>query len=498
MASFIKKLASQTAIYGLSSIVGRLLNYLLVPLYTRLFLPNQYGIVTELYAYTVFLLVLLTYGTETAFFRFAKDKLQNKVFSTILIALFTSSTVFIAVVFLFINPIADFLQYAQHQHYIKWFAVIVAVDAFVSIPFANLRLHDKAVKFVTFKLLNIGLNIGLNLFFLLYCPSAFKANPNAWFSFFYNPNFGIEYIFISNLIASLFTLLIFLPDLLRVKWQFNAALLRQILRYSAPLMLAGLAGMVNESLDRILLKHFLLVPEHVLNAGEYVMAQIGIYGANYKLAILMTLFIQTFRYAVEPFFFKQAQYADAKQKYALVMNYFVVFGLLIFLGITLFIDIVKFFIDVTYHQGLQIVPILLVANLFLGVIFNLSVWYKLTNRTLYGAALALFGAAVTIAFNLMLIPKMGYIGSAWATLICYSGMMVVSYFLGQRFYKINYAVLKLSAYFAFALFLFFADNLLHFSSKWLAYLLKSFFLISFVAIAYFFEIVFPKRQTENV
>lgn len=494
MASFIQKLASQTAIYGLSSIVGRLLNYLLVPLYTRLFLPGEYGVVTELYAYAVFLQVLLTYGTETAFFRFAKDKLENKVFSSILVALTATSAFFVVFVFLFIEPISVFLQYTQHPEYIRWFAIIVAVDTFVSIPFANLRLHEKAFKFVTIKLINIGLNIGLNLFFLIYAPSAYSANPHIWFSAFFNPDFGIEYIFISNLIASLVTFIIFVPDLVLIKWQFDYIVLKSILKYSAPLMLAGMAGMVNESLDRILLKHFLLVPEYALNASDYIMTQIGIYGANYKLSILMTLFIQTFRYAVEPFFFKQAEKSDAKQKYAQLLVYFVLFGLIIFLAITLFLDIVKHFIDVTYHQGLVIVPILLLANLFLGIIFNLSVWYKLTNRTIYGAGLAIFGALITIVANLILIPQIGYLGSAWATFICYASMMIVSYFIGRRFYPINYNIVKILAYSVLAIGLFFADKTIRIDTVWVSYLLKSFFLISFVAIVYVFEIFFPKHQ----
>ncbi len=447
MANPLKKLLGQTAVYGLSSIVGRLLNYLLVPLYTRLFLPAEYGVVTDLYAYVGFLIVLLTYGMETAFFRFAeKSKNQNKVFSTAVTPLFLTSSIFITLVILFAQPIANILMYPEHKEYIIWFAIIIGVDAFISLPFAKLRQENKAIKFATFKFINIGLNIGFNLFFLLLCPYILKNNSSSIIGYIYNPNLGIGYIFISNLIASLSTLLLFVPDFLKVKYTFSKALLKQLLLYGSPLLFAGLAGMVNEVIDRILLKYLTVPPENVKDAHEYTMSQIGIYGANYKLSILMTLFIQAFRYAAEPFFFAQRKERGAKKTYADVMKYFVIFGLLIFLGVMLYIDIAKRFIANEYWEGLKVVPILLLANLFLGIIYNLSVWFKLTDRTKYGAYIAGLGALITLALNFILIPIIGYLGSAWATFACYFVMMTVSYLLGRKYYRINYQIRRIAAY----------------------------------------------------
>ena len=487
MVNPIKKLLGHTAVYGFSSIVGRLLNYLLVPLYTSLFLPAEYGVVTDLYAYVGFLLVLLTYGTETAFFRFAEKQKNNEtVFSTVVSALLFTSGIFIALTVLFAQPIANVLQYPQNKEYIIWFAVIIGVDAFISLPFAKLRQENKAVKFASFKLINIGLNIGFNLFFLLLCPYLLKNNPDSFVAGFYNSEIGIGYIFISNLIASVFTLLLFVPDFFKIKYRFSKVLLRQMLIYGFPLLFAGLAGMINEVIDRILLKYLTAVPETVENAHEYIMSQIGIYGANYKLSILMTLFIQAFRYAAEPFFFSQQKEKGAKKVYADVLKYFVIFGLLIFLGIMLYIDTVKYFINSRYHEGLAIVPVLLFANLFLGIIYNLSVWYKLTDRTRFAAYLAGGGAVVTIVLNIVLIPVIGYVGSAWATFACYFSIMTASYILGQKYYKINYDLKTIFIYLALALIIYFTANILDFEGL-LKYTVNTLFLIIFIVVVFFKE-----------
>ncbi len=455
MAGHIKKLAGQTAVYGLSSILGRFLNYLLVPLYTNLFLTSQYGIVTDLYAYAGFLFVLLTYGMETAYFRFSeKHKNPEKVFTTALSPLFITSSVFLSAVILFAQPIANILRYPDHKEYVIWFALIISLDVLSTIPFAKLRRENKAVKFAVFKFINIGLNIGFNLFFLLLCPYLLENNPSSFVSAFYSENIGIGYIFISNLIASAVTLLLFIPDFFKVKYTFSKTILKQLLIYGSPLLFAGLAGMVNEVIDRILLKYLIVVPEGIENTNKYIFSQIGIYGANYKLSILITLFIQAFRYAAEPFFFSHAKEKNAKETYAKVMNWFVIFGLVIFLGIMLYIDIAKYFINKNYWSGLKIVPILLFANLFLGIIYNLSVWYKLTDKTRYAAYIAGIGAFVTIALNFILIPEIGFLGSAWATFFCYFTMMLVSYFWGRKHYKINYPVKKILLYTIIALVLF--------------------------------------------
>ncbi|MCF6364788.1 MAG: oligosaccharide flippase family protein [Bacteroidales bacterium] len=481
MASPIKKLIGQTAVYGLSSIVGRFLNYLLVPLYTSLFVTSEYGIVTELFAYAGFLMVFLTYGMETAYFRFSeKHDNPSKVFSTAVSPILFTSSLFIAVVILFSKSIADTLQYPDNVEYIVWFAFIIGLDSITAIPFAKLRRENKAIKFVTFKFINIGLNIGLNLFFLLLCPILSENNPDSFISGFYSKNIGIGYIFISNLIASSVTLLLFLPDFLKAKLIFSKKLLKQLLFYGFPLLFAGLAGMINEVIDRILLKYLIVIPEGIENAHEYVMSQIGIYGANYKLSVLVILFIQAFRYAAEPFFFSQEKKENAKKVYAAVMKYFVIFGLFIFLSIMLYIDIVKYFIsNESYWVGLDIIPILLVANLFLGVVYNLSVWFKLTDKTKYGAYIAGVGALITIGVNTVLIPVFGYLGSAWAHFSCYLAMMIISYFLGRKYYRINYPLKDIFIYVLFAGAIYAGSLFFEFKGS-VKYLVNTGFILSFI------------------
>jgi len=456
MSNPIKKLLGQTAIYGFSSILGRLLNYLLVFLYTRVFLPDAYGVVTELYSYAGFLLVFLTYGIETGFFRFSeKLKESNKVYSTVLIPLFISSVVFVVSIVIFSQSIANLLQYKSNPEYIIWFAIIAAADAFVSLPFAKLRQEKKAKKFAIFRFSAICLNIGLNLFFLLLCPYIYKNNPNSLFIFFYNPQIGVGYIFIANLITSLFSLILFIPDFIKIKFTFSLSIYKNILVYSIPVLIGSLAGIINEVLDRLMLKYYIIVPSNIPDPHQFKMAQIGIYGANYKLAILMTLFIQTFRYAAEPFFFSLEKDKDSKKIYGDVMKYFIIFCLFIFLGVTLYLDIAKFFIDKNYWEGLNVVPILLLANLFLGIIYNLSIWYKLTDKTIFGAYISIFGAVITIVLNIVLIPILGYFGSAWATFFCYFLMMVTSYFLGQKYFYVNYEIKKILLYFSISLTIYF-------------------------------------------
>ena len=472
----LKKLASQTVIYGFSSVLGRLLNYLLVPLYTRLFLPEVYGIVTELYAYVTFLLILLTYGMETGLFRFGNDKQNfNKVYSSILFSLSVTSSLFIIIVLVFLEPIASAMQYSEHPEYILWMALIVALDAFTSIPFARLRLENKAWKFAIIKLINICTNIGFNLFFLIYCPKLLNSNPDSFILNIYSPNIGVGYVFISNLLANIITLIILLPEIFNVKIKVDFKLLKTILKYSLPLLVAGFAGMINETLDRVMLKH--LVPEE-LNP----MAQLGIYGANYKLAVLMTLFIQMFRYAAEPFFFQNKNESNARQLYAKATKYFIIFGLMIFLGVMFYIDIIKYFISPNYHEGLKVVPILLIANLFLGIFFNFSIWYKLNDMTKYGAWLAIFGAVITIVLNLVLVPIYGYVGAAWATLVCYFLMTLLSFYWGQKYYKVPYEVGNGVFYFVLALSLYFISVFLKPESQTLMYVLNTILLLVFVTI----------------
>ena len=412
----LKKLASQTAIYGLSSVIGRLLNYLLVPLYTRYFLPAEYGVVTELYAYVAFLVIMLTYGFETAFFNFTKkEDNKEKVYSTAMFSLLISSVIFIIISVIYSSSISEWMGYGIESRYVKYFAVIIGLDAISSISFAKLREEEKAVRFAVIRLLNIFSNIGLNLYFIVY------------------KGFGIEYIFIANLISSVITILLLMPEMFMSKFNFDTKLWKKMAIYAFPLLIAGLAGMTNETIDRILLKKLLPNP-------EIAASELGLYGAFYKLSIIMTLFIQTFRYAAEPFFFSHHKSNDNKKVYADVMKYFTIIMIVIFLLVTMFYDFVIGFLGEAYHdeRGFLVVSILLLANLFLGIFYNLSIWYKLTEKTKYGAYLSIFGAIITLILNFVLIPIIGFVGSAIATLVCYFSMSVASYFIGKRHFPIPY------------------------------------------------------------
>ena len=476
----IKKLAGQTIIYGLSSIIGRFLNYLLVPLYTYTFATEQYGIVSEFYAYMPLLLILLTYGTETGFFRFARDKNQdfNKVYSTILTSLFVSTLVFSGLMLLFITPVSTLVLYPNNPEYIVWTIFIVATDALISIPFARLRIEGKAFRFAIIKLANILITIGLNLFFIVILPKLSISNPNSILLIFYCKEIGIGYIFIANLVANILTLVFLLPQITNIKYQFDKIILKKVLNYSAPLLIAGFAGMINETLDRILIKYIL-----TSQADEvFAQSQLGIYSANYKLAILMTLFIQMFRYAAEPFFFENKNENNARELYAKTTKYFIICGLTIFLMVVLYIDAFKLFIGPSYREGITIVPILLLANLFLGVFYNFSIWYKLNDMTRYGAYLAVFGAVITILLNILLIPQWGYIGSAWATFVCYLSMMILSCYWGQKYYKIPYQFKNAVFYLFVALGLYVLNLFIDFDNQVLKYTVKSILLIFFIMI----------------
>lgn len=451
----INKLAGQTVLYGLSSVVPKFLNYLLVPFHTIVaFQPAEYGVVTELYAYFTFLNILLTYGMETGFFRFSNREKSEKVFGTSFLSLFFSSLLFIGVGILFSDSIASWLRYEGHSHYFVWFAMILGLDAMTAIPFALLRQQNRPLRFAFFKIINVIVNLFFNLFFLWYAP-AHQDQP--LISWFYRPDWGVEYVFLSNLLASSLVFLLLVPDILRQRLSFDSRLWRQMVSYSLPLMAGGLVGCVNETLDRILLRH--LLPESV-----DPMAQLGIYGANVKMAVLMTLFIQMFRYAAEPFFFSQMNKADAKHNMALVMKYFVLAGLFIFLGVALYIDIFKYFVGRDYWSGLGVVPILLLANLFLGIYFNLSIWFKINNMTQFGFYIASIGAAITILVNLFFVPAFGYVASAWAHLLCYVIVSAITLLLGNHFYPIPYDLKRMGSYFLVALAVFALSTLLTFRS----------------------------------
>jgi O-antigen/teichoic acid export membrane protein len=461
----LRKLASQTVVYGLSSIVGRFLNYLLVPLYTYTFPAEAYGVVSEFYAYAGFFAVVLAFGLETGYFRFRNREgvAAGAAYPAALGFLLLANLAFVGGVVAFRQPLADWLRYPGHPEYLVWFALILALDAVAALPFARLRAEERAWRFAGVKLAEIFAAIALNLLFLLAWPKAAARWPESPLALAYDPGIGVGYIFLANLVASVFKMLLLLPQLRGVRYREGLRVVRPMLAYSLPMVVIGFAGVVNEMLDRAVLKYLL---PYSLTENLRIL---GVYGACYKLSILMTLFVQAFRYAGEPFFFAYAGRADAPRAYALVMKYFVIFCVFIFLLVTLFLDGFQYFIGAEYREGLDVVPILLLANLFLGVYVNLSVWYKLTDRTLLGAWVSLGAAALTVGLNLWWIPVLGYRGSAWAHLACYGGMAAVSYLLGRRYYPVPYPLARIGGYLLFGLLLYGADQELVRSCGWNAW-----------------------------
>lgn len=430
----LKQLAGQTAVYGLSSVIARVLNFLLVPFYTRIFTDTaEYGIVNELYAYVAFIIIILTYGMETAFFRYsARYSNQRLVYSTALTSISITSLLFIIAVVLFYQEIAHIIGYGNNSSFVLLLGLVLGADALVAIPFANLRYKEKSVKFALIKLLNVVVNILFNVLFLLVLPWMYKNGLRGWLvEVLYDPEFRVGYVFLSNFLASLVTLAIFTGEILKMRYGFSASLFRSMIYYGIPLLVAGLAGTVNEFLDRILLRYRL--PDDV-NALE----QIGIYGANVKIAVLMMLFIQMFRFAFEPFIFSQEKNRSGPKIYADVMYYFVAAGVLVFLVITLYIDIFKHIIDSGYHEGVRVVPVILGGYLMLGIYYNLSVWYKLNEKTAYGALFAVCGAIITITVNWVFIPEYGYMASAWGHFLAYFGMVLMSFTIGRSVYPVPY------------------------------------------------------------
>lgn len=438
--SLIKKLAGETAIYGLSSIIGRLLNYLLFPIYTAVLAVSEYGVSTEIYAYASFGAVLFSYGMETAFFRYyQKYEEKEKVFSTATISLIISSLCVLIILSLLINPITIWTKNVGRETLFYFLFFILAADTISSLPFAWLRQNGKAKKFAYLRLLSIATNILLNLFIYLLCPYMIK-NGHDTFSIFYKPENGIKYMFAINLLSSLIVFPFFTKEFSLLRFGFDKKIWKEMIVYAFPLIFMGLAGMINETLDRLLLKN-------LISDTHFAEQQVGIYSGNYKLAILITLFIQAFRFAAEPFFFSRMKDQDAQKTYAKVMNYFVIVCCTIFLAVLLYLDIIKLlFKNKTYWEGLHVVPILLMANIFLGIYYNLSIWYKLSNKTKMGAAVAIVGAMITLVLNYLWIPTYSYTGSAWATLICYFSMCAISYALGQKYYPIEYSLKKIALY----------------------------------------------------
>lgn len=448
MAGGMKTLAKETAIYGVSSILGRFLNWLLTPFWTYVLMNTaQMGVVGNLYSWTALTVVILTYGMETGLFRFANksDEDPLKVYTTTLISIAFTTFLFIVLAIVFLNPITTiFGSEAIKPHYVLLLIIILGLDTLSAIPFAFLRYQNRPVRFAIIQVLNVLTTIVFNLFFFLACPWLATKFPGAFFWF--DMGNGVDYILISNLMASFIRLLLLSPQL-RVKYIFDGVLLKKMLSYSLPLLVLGVAGIMNQNLDKMLYPH--------LSTEVDKMGQLGIYTASFKIAVIMVMFTQAFRYAFEPFIFaKNKESGDNKLAYSQATKYFIIFGLLIFLAVTGYLDIVKYLLEVKYQMGLMIVPIVMLAELFFGIYFNLSLWYKLTDQTRWGAYLSLIGLVVTVLGNILFVPEYGYMACAWTAFFANLVMMILSYFLGQKNYPIQYDLKSAGFYVVIAAFLF--------------------------------------------
>ena len=475
----LKSVVKDTAIYGLSSIVGRFLNYLLVPLYTAKLsaASGGYGVITNVYAYTALLMVILTYGMETTFFRYVNKEGENpdKVYSTTMISVASTSLLFVLLVLLFLQPISSFMGYADHSSYIWVMAVTVAVDAFACIPFAYLRYKKRPMKFAILKLANIMMAILLNLFFFLLLP--------VW-----TGNGGLVdagYAFYINLFCSVALLFFLLKEITAVPFDFDKALLRRMLSYSWPILVLGVAGILNQTADKILFPY--------IYQGTDAHSQLGIYGAASKIAMIMAMITQAFRYAYEPFVFGNNNDKDSRNTYAKAMKFFIIFTLLAFLVVMAYIDLLKYIIGRDYWEGLKVVPVVMAAEIMMGIYFNLSFWYKLIDKTIWGAWFSGIGCVVLITVNVLFVPRYGYMACAWAGFMGYASAMTISYLVGQKKYPINYPLKEIVLYVALAAVLYigigYSNRLL---PLWAALAVNT--LIIFLFIAYIVKKDFNKNM----
>lgn len=490
--SSIKKLASQTAWYGLSSIAARFISYLLTPYLTYKLSDIAYGENSIVYAFIPFLNVLVTHGMETAYFKFGSKDNEEDIYNTSSISMLFVTGLVLFGLYTWRLPLADLLQITIHPEYISLLAWIVALDALTTIPFSRLRLQGRPKKFALIKVGGILLNILATYVLISSLPNYVQTNPDSFLQKLYIPNWEVGYILIAGIIQNVFVLLLLQKEIRSIRFKFNFKLWRSMMSYALPLIIVGFGGMINETLDRIMLGWW--APGGSTDANK---ALVGVYSACYKLAILITISIQAFRMGAEPFFFKQAATDQAQKTYARVMKFFVITLCIMFLGVVLYIDIWKLFIqNPAMYVGLKVVPILLIANMFLGVYYNLSIWYKLSNKTMAGAWITLLGATITIVINYIAIPHFGYMASAWATFFCYGTMMVVSYHWGQRVYPVPYATKKLIAYFVIALMVYGINLLLHLISdnQPFNYLFATILLFAFIV----FVMRIEKKELQSI
>ena len=447
----LKSLAKDTAIYGMSSILGRFLNYLLVPLYTSNIsaASGGYGIITNLYAYTALLLVILTYGMETTFFRYANKTNEDpqKVYSSTLIMVGFTSLLFIVLVSIFLQPLSGVMGYSDHSSYVWVMAATVSIDAFQCIPFAYLRYKNRPIKFAALKLLFVTFNIALNLLYFLVLPDLYKSYPEV-IQYVYSPETGVGYAFYINLVCTASITFFFYKELTGFKYTFDKELAKRMLSYSWPILILGIAGILNQNAD------FILFP--YLYKGSQVHQQLGIYGAASKIAMIMAMITQAFRYAYEPFVFGKGNDKDNRETYAIAMKYFIIFTLLAFLAVMGYINILRHIISRYYWEGLKVVPIVMAGMIMMGIYFNLSFWYKLIDKSIWGAYFSGIGCSVLILINIIFVPQYGYMACAWAGLIGYATAMTLSYFVGQKKYPINYPLKSIGIYVLIAVFFFIA------------------------------------------
>lgn len=479
----LKKLAGQTAIYGVGTILARVLNYFLTPLYTSIFAPAIYAQYNKAYAYIAILLVILTYGMETAIFNFCQKKEdKSMVFSTVMGSILATTSIFWVLIFSFANPLADFMRYPGHADYVVWLGLIIGLDAISAIPMAWLRQQNRPKLFTGITILNILVNIGLNVFWLVYCRNlhvAGEIEPGSFIDKVYNHNIGVGYIFISNLVASAIKMICCFPVMVKIPFRFNGKLLREMLIYALPLVISGLGFIINERLDILLLERYLPLSRDLADF------EIGVYGGCYKLAILMSLFIQAYRFAAEPFFFSQLKEKEPKKTYAKVMNYFVMLCCILYLMVNLYLDVFKHFIaNPAFWVGLKIVPIIMLANLFLGIYVNLSMWYKLSGQTMFGVWFSVVGALITIVMNILLIPTYGYMASAWTTLAAYFTMCLVSYIVGRKYFPIPYNLRKILTLIIIAVCLSYVGLRIPFDNLAIKLLINSSFMLFFFFVLY--------------
>lgn len=434
-----KNLFKQTAIYGLATVVPRMFSFILVPLYTDLLPKAEYGKVSVIFAYMIFFNVLLAYGFETAFFRFYnKENDKKSVVETASVSLFWSSIVFLVIALLFRNKLG--IWSGLDEQYITYTIWILVLDALVIIPFSKLRVNQQPIKYAIIKIGNVVVNLVLNLFFLSYLPAIAKSNPDGFLGSLYIADFQVGYIFVSNIVASLLTFLVLSPSYLKLKWNFDYQLWKRMMQYGMPIMVAGIAFAINEQFDKILLAE--LLPANIADA------EVGVYSACYKLGLFMVLYRTAYTLGIEPFFFSHADSKDAPQTYATITKYFVIFGSFILLSVIVFADVLKVIMiqDESYWEAMKVVPLIILANFFLGIYTNLSVWYKLIDKTYVGAYISIVGAIITLALNYLLIPTMSYYGSAIATIAAYGSMMTISYYFGNKYYPIPYDSRKIFMY----------------------------------------------------